>query len=116
METTKNAKVEAVDMKLEVVVLGVSDVDRTKAFYENLGWRLDADIARGPAVSVETALLTAISALQRNRLCPLVTDQFSIPMHGCEPTSLPAVIHAAGAQASPSVLLVVVCPSKIVAH
>ena len=46
METTKNAKVEAVDMKLEVVVLGVSDVDRAKAFYENLGWRLDADIAR----------------------------------------------------------------------
>jgi len=26
------------DMKLEVVLLGVSDVDRAKAFYENLGW------------------------------------------------------------------------------
>jgi hypothetical protein len=37
METTKNAKVEPVDMKLEVVVLGVSDVDRAKAFYQNLG-------------------------------------------------------------------------------
>jgi len=36
-----------VDMKLEVVVLGVSDVDRAKAFYENLGWRLDIDIAAG---------------------------------------------------------------------
>ena len=47
METTKNAKVEPVDMKLEVVVLGVSDVDRAKAFYENLGWRLDADFAAG---------------------------------------------------------------------
>ena len=35
------------DMKLEVVVLGVSDVDRAKAFYENLGWRLDIDIAAG---------------------------------------------------------------------
>jgi hypothetical protein len=35
------------DMKLEVVVLGVSDVDRAKAFYENLGWRLDADLATG---------------------------------------------------------------------
>src|SRR5213596_1909192 len=32
-----------VDMKLEVVVLGVSDVDRAKAFYGRLGWRLDAD-------------------------------------------------------------------------
>ena len=33
------------DMKLEVVVLGVSDVNRAKAFYEKLGWRLDADFA-----------------------------------------------------------------------
>ena len=47
METTKKAKVEPVDMKLEVVVLGVSDVDRAKAFYQNLGWRLDIDIAAG---------------------------------------------------------------------
>src|SRR5512142_2666227 len=31
------------DMKLEVVVLPVSDVDRAKRFYEQLGWRLDAD-------------------------------------------------------------------------
>ena len=35
------------DMKLEVVVLGVSDVDRAKTFYESLGWRLDIDIANG---------------------------------------------------------------------
>ena len=34
-------------MKLEVVLLGVSDVDRAKAFYENLGWRLDIDFAAG---------------------------------------------------------------------
>ena len=31
------------DMKLEVVVLPVSDVDRAKEFYAALGWRLDAD-------------------------------------------------------------------------
>jgi catechol 2,3-dioxygenase-like lactoylglutathione lyase family enzyme len=31
-------------MRLEVVVLAVSDVDRAKAFYEKLGWRLDADL------------------------------------------------------------------------
>src|SRR5688572_28166898 len=36
-----------VDMKLEVVLLGVSDVDRAMAFYENLGWRLDIDAAKG---------------------------------------------------------------------
>ena len=34
-----------VDMKLEVVVIPVSDVDRAKRFYGNLGWRLDADYA-----------------------------------------------------------------------
>jgi catechol 2,3-dioxygenase-like lactoylglutathione lyase family enzyme len=33
------------DMKLEVVVIPVSDVDKAKAFYEQLGWRLDADFA-----------------------------------------------------------------------
>jgi catechol 2,3-dioxygenase-like lactoylglutathione lyase family enzyme len=38
---------EPVDMKLEVVIIGVSDVDRAKAFYENLGWRVDIDIAIG---------------------------------------------------------------------
>jgi catechol 2,3-dioxygenase-like lactoylglutathione lyase family enzyme len=36
-----------VDMKLEVVTLPVSDVDRAKRFYESLGWRLDADLAGG---------------------------------------------------------------------
>jgi catechol 2,3-dioxygenase-like lactoylglutathione lyase family enzyme len=36
------------DMKLEVVVLPVSDVDRAKGFYQSLGWRLDADFATGP--------------------------------------------------------------------
>ena len=38
---------EPVDMKLEVVILGVSDVDRAKAFYEKLGWRIDLDLAHG---------------------------------------------------------------------
>jgi len=34
---------DTVDMKLEVVVLPVSDVDRAKRFYSDLGWRLDLD-------------------------------------------------------------------------
>jgi catechol 2,3-dioxygenase-like lactoylglutathione lyase family enzyme len=42
-----SARVGPLDMKLEVVMLGVSDVDRAKAFYEKLGWRLDADFAMG---------------------------------------------------------------------
>ena len=37
----------AIDLKLEVVVLPVSDVDRAKRFYEGLGWRPDADFAHG---------------------------------------------------------------------
>jgi catechol 2,3-dioxygenase-like lactoylglutathione lyase family enzyme len=35
------------DMKLEVAILPVSDVDRAKQFYKNLGWREDADIVAG---------------------------------------------------------------------
>jgi catechol 2,3-dioxygenase-like lactoylglutathione lyase family enzyme len=41
-----------VDMKLEVVTVPVSDVDRAKRFYQGLGWRLDADIAAGDAFRV----------------------------------------------------------------
>jgi catechol 2,3-dioxygenase-like lactoylglutathione lyase family enzyme len=41
-----------VDLKLEVVVLPVSDVDRAKDFYEGLGWRLDADIAPGESLRI----------------------------------------------------------------
>ena len=36
-----------VEMKLEVVTLPVSDVDRAKSFYQSLGWRLDGDFAFG---------------------------------------------------------------------
>jgi catechol 2,3-dioxygenase-like lactoylglutathione lyase family enzyme len=35
------------DMKFEIVVIPVSDVDRAKQFYEKLRWRLDADFAAG---------------------------------------------------------------------
>jgi catechol 2,3-dioxygenase-like lactoylglutathione lyase family enzyme len=36
---------ETTDLKLEVIVIPVSDVDRARAFYEGLGWRLDADFS-----------------------------------------------------------------------
>jgi catechol 2,3-dioxygenase-like lactoylglutathione lyase family enzyme len=42
-----DASVSRVDMKLEIVVIPVSDVDRAKEFYGRLGWRLDADFAHG---------------------------------------------------------------------
>ena len=38
--------VQAGEFRLEVVVVPVSDVDRAKAFYGSLGWRLDADLAK----------------------------------------------------------------------
>jgi catechol 2,3-dioxygenase-like lactoylglutathione lyase family enzyme len=37
----------SVEMKLEVIVIPVSNVDRAKRFYEKLGWRLDADFLEG---------------------------------------------------------------------
>src|SRR5882672_377524 len=40
-------KTPTVDMKFEIVVIPVSDVDRAKRFYGGLGWRLDADFASG---------------------------------------------------------------------
>jgi len=44
-KSSSTATAAAVDLKLEVVVLPVTDVDRAKRFYEGLGWRLDADFA-----------------------------------------------------------------------
>src|SRR5207342_1871140 len=46
-DPTSGASVARVDMKFEVVVIPVSDVDRAKEFYGRLGWRLDADFATG---------------------------------------------------------------------
>jgi catechol 2,3-dioxygenase-like lactoylglutathione lyase family enzyme len=43
--STEMPEVGTIDMKLEVVTLPVSDVDRAKRFYQSLGWRLDADFA-----------------------------------------------------------------------
>jgi catechol 2,3-dioxygenase-like lactoylglutathione lyase family enzyme len=40
-------KARTLDMKLEVVVIAVADVDRAKRFYSDLGWRLDADFVVG---------------------------------------------------------------------
>ena len=45
--STNAPELGTIDMKVEVVTLPVSDVDRAKSFYQGLGWRLDADIVRG---------------------------------------------------------------------
>jgi catechol 2,3-dioxygenase-like lactoylglutathione lyase family enzyme len=46
-DATSGTKVARGDLKLELVVIPVSDVDRAKDFYGRLGWRLDADFAHG---------------------------------------------------------------------
>src|SRR5580698_10476921 len=46
-DAARNAGAARIDMKLEVVVIPVSDVDRAKEFYERIGWRLDADRSTG---------------------------------------------------------------------
>ena len=47
MSDQLEVEMSSADMRVEVVVLPVSDVDRAKAFYGSLGWRLDADVTRG---------------------------------------------------------------------
>src|SRR5512134_3995016 len=46
-DATHSRTAATTDLKLEVVVIPVSDVDRARRFYESLGWRLDADFASG---------------------------------------------------------------------
>ncbi|MFC5268904.1 VOC family protein [Kribbella qitaiheensis] len=43
--TSSDAGIGEGEMRLEVDVIAVSDVDRSKQFYEDLGWRLDDDVA-----------------------------------------------------------------------
>ena len=54
-------------MKLETVVIPVSDVDRAKEFYESLGWRLDADLGNEglPDRPVETSWLRLLDPVWR---------------------------------------------------
>jgi len=46
-DAASEASVPTVDMKFEIVVIPVSDIDRAKAFYASLRWRLDADYDNG---------------------------------------------------------------------
>jgi catechol 2,3-dioxygenase-like lactoylglutathione lyase family enzyme len=48
--TTNESGPAIADSKLEVVTLPVADVDRAKAFYQSLGWRLDIDFEPGPGM------------------------------------------------------------------
>lgn len=47
MSSPDASAARGIEMKFEIVVIPVSDVDRAKSFYSTLGWRLDADFASG---------------------------------------------------------------------
>ena len=59
-------------MKLEVVVMPVSDVDRANCFYQMLGWRLDADFTRHLAIEY---------AKQGIRFNAIASGVMDTPMH-----------------------------------
>ena len=63
---TNEPRVGTVDLKLEVVTIPVSDVDRAQAFYQSLGWRLDADFSseRRPRGPVHAAGLPVLDSLR----------------------------------------------------
>jgi catechol 2,3-dioxygenase-like lactoylglutathione lyase family enzyme len=52
-DATTDARDRKVDLKLEVITIPVSDVDRAKEFYRGLGWRLDADFSDGSDRAVQ---------------------------------------------------------------
>jgi catechol 2,3-dioxygenase-like lactoylglutathione lyase family enzyme len=51
-DASGDASARGVDLKLEVVIIAVSDVERSKQFYGSLGWRLDADFAIGDDIRI----------------------------------------------------------------
>ena len=55
-----------VDMKFEVAIVPVSDVDRAKAFYTKLGWRVDDDIVNGGDSRI--AINCALMILRKRRV------------------------------------------------
>ncbi len=73
-DATSDASVARVDIKLEVVVIPVSDVDRAAEFYKRLGWRLDADLAKGGRRLLQ--LYPDTSALMS-----ALTSPSSVPIH-----------------------------------
>jgi catechol 2,3-dioxygenase-like lactoylglutathione lyase family enzyme len=65
---TDTAEPDTTDLKLEVVVIPVSDVDRAKAFYQGLGWRLDADFADGQGFRIVQFTPPGVGVLDPVRL------------------------------------------------
>jgi hypothetical protein len=65
-QTPTSMSMTRVDMKLEVDVVPVSDVERCKQFYGCLGWRLDADDAPAKHIASSSSRLRAQRARSRS--------------------------------------------------
>jgi catechol 2,3-dioxygenase-like lactoylglutathione lyase family enzyme len=96
-----------VDMKLEVVAVPVTDVERAKEFYKSLGWRLDADLGSGPGRVVQltppgSPCSVHLRAGSTGRPFLVVTDieaaRTELADHGVE---VGATWHRDGAQQAP---------------
>jgi hypothetical protein len=64
-----DADMKLVDMKIEVVVIPVSDVDRAKEFYKKLGWRLGCYASRGCAVHAAGVMVLGSIRRDAHRGC-----------------------------------------------
>ena len=76
------------DYRLEVVVVPVSDVDKAKAFYQALGWRLDADLAKSEDFRV--VQLTPPGSPAQSSSAPRSARPHRVPLTACSwslPTS-----------------------------
>ena len=78
-----------VDMKLEVVTLPVSDVDRAKSFYESLGWWLDIDLPIGDDVRV-------VQMTPPHSQCSIHFGKGLYPFTAMEPGSVDRLMLAVG--------------------
>ena len=97
--TRRRVLAGTVDMKLEVVVIPVSDVDRAKLFYSDLGWRLDADFVVGDAFrgvhsrpQARRARSTSAKALHRPHLARRAGYILSYPTFSQPKLILPGVV------------------------
>jgi catechol 2,3-dioxygenase-like lactoylglutathione lyase family enzyme len=74
-----------IDQKLEVVLIGVSDIDRAKAFYENLGWRFDGDFTSGSVSTRKVVFICDLTSFQ-GLSSPTMSFPITLPNAGSFPS------------------------------
>jgi catechol 2,3-dioxygenase-like lactoylglutathione lyase family enzyme len=84
---TEPGELSTIDMKLEVVTVPVSDIDRAKNFYESLGWRLDIDLVVGDDIRL-------LQMTPPHSHCSIHFGKGAYPPTAMEPGSLDRLILA----------------------